>query len=107
PRSIPTRRSSDLHLFEVTEPIDVVYTWVDGADPEWNRQRAEALGAPNNGVTMAPAADHEARFRSHDELRYSLRSLEMYAPWVRRVHIVTAGQVPYWLDTSHPRVNLV
>lgn len=95
------------HLFEVTEPIDVVYTWVDGADPEWNRQRAEALGAPNNGVTMAPAADHEARFRSHDELRYSLRSLEMYAPWVRRVHIVTAGQVPYWLDTSHPRVNLV
>lgn len=94
------------HLFEVTEPIDVVYTWVDGADPEWNRRRAEALGAPN-GVTMTPAADHEARFRSHDELRYSLRSLETYAPWVRRIHIVTAGQVPYWLDTSHPRVNLV
>src|SRR5690606_20686485 len=34
------------HLFEVTEPIDVVYTWVDGADPDWNEQRAAALGMP-------------------------------------------------------------
>src|SRR5690606_27347536 len=42
-----------------------------------------------------------------DELRYSLRSLEMSAPWVRRVHRVTAGQVPEWLDTDHPRLRLV
>ena len=28
-----------------------------------------------------------------DELRYSLRSLEKYAPWVRHVYLVTNGQV--------------
>ena len=94
------------HLFDVTGPIDVVYTWVDGADPAWNEARAAALGSPRE-VTLQAAATHAARFRCHDELRYSLRSLEMYAPWVRTVHIVTAGQVPYWLNTAHPRINLV
>ncbi|MEE6281820.1 stealth family protein [Georgenia sunbinii] len=94
------------HLFAATGPIDVVYTWVDGADPDWNEQRATALGSPRD-VGLLPAATHAARFRSHDELRYSLRSLEMFAPWVRTVHVVTAGQVPYWLETAHPRLNLV
>ena len=93
------------HLFDVTGPIDVVYTWVDGEDPEWNAQRLAALGVPEEQRTAA--ATHAARFRSHDELRYSLRSLEMFAPWVRRVHIVTAGQVPEWLDVDHPRLRLV
>lgn len=94
------------HLFDVTGPIDVVYTWVDGADPHWNAQRMAALGLPV-AQQAQEAATHAARFRSHDELRYSLRSLEMFAPWVRAVHIVTAGQVPTWLDTDHPRVQVV
>ena len=42
------------------------------------------------------------RFADNDELRYSLRSLEKHAPWVRNVHIVTNGQVPSWLDVSNP-----
>ena len=45
--------------------------------------------------------------KSRDELRYSLRSLHLFAPWVRRIHLVTAGQVPPWLDTSDPRIQLV
>lgn len=94
------------HLFDVIGPIDVVYTWVDGADPLWNEARIAALGSPQT-VTPQHAATDAARFRSHDELRYSLRSLSMYAPWVRTIHIVTAGQVPYWLDTDHPQINLV
>src|SRR4029453_4297297 len=28
---------------ECTFPIDVVYTWVDGNDPEWNRAREARL----------------------------------------------------------------
>ena len=39
------------------------------------------------------------------ELRYSLRSVEKYAPWVRNIYIVTNGQIPYWLDLSHPRIR--
>lgn len=39
--------------------------------------------------------------------RYSLRSLEVNAPWIRNIYIVTNGQVPTWLDTSNPRVKIV
>ena len=47
------------------------------------------------------------RFRDNDELRYSLRSIWRFAPWVRHVYIVTNGQVPYWLNLDHPRLTLV
>lgn len=33
------------------------------------------------------------RFKDQEELRYSLRSLEKYAPWIRHVYLVTNGQV--------------
>lgn len=48
-----------------------------------------------------------SRFSDKDELRYSLRSLEMYAPWIRHVYIVTNGQIPSWLDMDNSRVTLV
>ena len=41
------------------------------------------------------------------ELRYSLRSLEKHAPWVRHVYIVTNGQIPSWLNLDNPRMTLV
>src|SRR5699024_9900015 len=37
----------------------------------------------------------------------SLRSLEMYANWIRHIYIVTDNQVPHWLDTSHPRITII
>ena len=36
-----------------------------------------------------------------------MRSVHLFAPWVRRIHLVTAGQVPDWLDTDHPQVQVV
>ena len=47
------------------------------------------------------------RYANNDELKYSLRSIAMYAPWVRKVFIVTDNQVPAWLDTSNPKVRIV
>jgi hypothetical protein len=41
------------------------------------------------------------------ELRYSLRSVEKHAPWVRNIFIVTNGQIPYWLNLAHPRIRQV
>jgi len=49
----------------------------------------------------------ENRFQDNDELKYSLRSLEKYANWIRNVYLVTNGQVPNWLNTSNPRLRLV
>ncbi|XP_067931267.1 N-acetylglucosamine-1-phosphotransferase subunits alpha/beta-like [Watersipora subatra] len=48
-----------------------------------------------------------SRFEDNEELRYSLRSLEQYAPWVRQIFIVTNGQIPYWLSLDNPRVTIV
>jgi hypothetical protein len=48
-----------------------------------------------------------SRYADHDELRFSLRSLEQFAPWVNHVWIVTAGQRPAWLDPAHPWVTVV
>ncbi|XP_052260463.1 N-acetylglucosamine-1-phosphotransferase subunits alpha/beta-like isoform X1 [Dreissena polymorpha] len=48
-----------------------------------------------------------SRFEDNEELRYSLRSLERFAPWVRHVFIVTNGQLPYWLNLENPHVSIV
>ncbi|WP_435745538.1 stealth family protein, partial [Nocardioides sp. SYSU DS0663] len=87
-------------------PVDVVYTWVDGSDPEWDAARQARL-AEVTGTAHTRQSSGRARFLDRGELRYSMRSLHLFAPWVRRIHLVTAGQVPAWLDVDHPRVNLV
>ena len=48
-----------------------------------------------------------SRFADNQELKYSLRSIEKHAPWVRNVFIVTNGQIPFWLDLDNPRIKIV
>ena len=47
---------------------------------------------------MHALAANDSRYISRDELRYSLRSVDMYADWVRHVYLVTDNQVPPWLE---------
>lgn len=47
------------------------------------------------------------RFADHDELLYSLRSVDEHMPWVRYVWIVTNGQTPSWLNLTHPKIRMV
>jgi hypothetical protein len=87
--------------------IDAVYTWVDGEDPAWQARKAAALG-DNDWVTQVSGQTaNDSRFASRDELRYSLRALHCFAPWVRRIFLVTDDQVPSWLDTGHPQITVV
>ena len=96
------------HLFTVTEPIDVVYTWVDGSDPDWILRKAAAQDEHlTRSAVMHALAANDSRYISRDELRYSLRSLDMYADWVRHIYLVTDDQVPSWLDTTNPRLTVV
>lgn len=101
---LPSR--SPHHQLDITFPIDVVYTWVDGDDPTWQARKRTAHERAGLG-TLHEFAVNESRFTSRDELRYSMRSLDMYADWVRQVYLVTDDQVPDWLDTSHPKLRLV
>lgn len=87
-------------------PVDVVYTWVDDSDPRWRRRLAEER-SELDGQPLHDQAANASQYRNRDELRYSLRSLAMYADFVRRVYLVTDGQVPDWLDIDHPDVRIV
>lgn len=88
-------------LIEPNFPIDIVYTWVDGDDPEFQEIRRQY--APPDA---RPEISGPMRFTSHDELRYSLRSIGNFAPWVNHIYIVTNGQRPKWL-AGHPKLTLV
>ncbi|MFI6448468.1 Stealth CR1 domain-containing protein [Kitasatospora sp. NPDC050543] len=92
---------------DVDFPIDAVYTWVDDTDPRWRERRARRAAHAGAGAAGPGHGTEEQRFRNRDELRYSLRSLAMYAPWIRHVFLVTDDQVPAWLDTAHPGLTLV
>ena len=83
--------------------VDFVYLWVDGSDPAWQAKRNALIGKTEE----KSAVNCEGRYANNDELKYSLRSLEMYAPWIRRIFIVTDNQTPEWLDTSNPKIRIV
>ncbi|MET0261761.1 MAG: hypothetical protein ABW223_02600 [Rariglobus sp.] len=84
-----------------TPNIDVVYTWVDGTRPDY----LQLLGRHASGTRDL----NPERYRdAYDCLRHSLRSLELYAPWVRTIYLVTCRpQVPAWLRLDHPRLRVV
>ncbi len=92
-------------LLEPDFPIDLVYTWVDGADPLWRARKALAMKAVDDTYQEESFSDN--RYEDHQELRYSLRSVEQYANWVRHIWIVTDGQTPPWLNADNPRVTVV
>ena len=90
-------------LEEFVGDIDIVYTWVDSSDPDWQADFRHWMQITKGSVP--DSAFDPARFRSRDELRYSLRSIWAYCGWVRNIYIVTAGQVPSWLvDDDRVRV---
>jgi hypothetical protein len=100
------REAARRTLFQVREPVDIVYTWVDGSDPTWLSRKAE-FDSEGRALGLNVSAIHESRYTSYDELKYSLRSVSMFATWVNKIYIVTDGQVPAWLDATHPKIQMV
>jgi hypothetical protein len=83
-------------------PVDIVYLWVNGNDPVWRakRQAAAAKLGKAQCLSMAAFGNVEGRFRDNDELRYSLRALELFFPTHGHIYVVTDGQIPSWLKPS-------
>ncbi|MDE5761203.1 MAG: Stealth CR1 domain-containing protein, partial [Bacteroides sp.] len=83
--------------------IDFVITWVDMNDPKWQTEFSRYSGNKDNtknGVS-------EARFRDNGFLKYWFRGVEKFAPWVRKVHFVTCGHYPNWLNLNAPKLHFV
>ncbi|MDC8757667.1 Stealth CR1 domain-containing protein [Janthinobacterium fluminis] len=85
--------------------IDIVYLWVDGADPVWGERRRQAYAgwAGRQGGQLAVYGNVSGRYRDNGELRFNLRSLEKFFPDHGHVYIVTDRQAPAWLA---PRAGL-
>lgn len=80
--------------------IDFVITWVNGTDPAWVQEKKKY----NPTIHMD---DSTVRYRDWGTLKYLLRSIEKFAPWVRSVFLVTNGQVPQWLNLECKKLKLV
>jgi hypothetical protein len=72
-------------------PIDVVYTWVNHSDAGWQQLWKDSF--PDQAMDLD-------RYTSHDEIKYSLRSINKYAPWVNRIFIVSNCEQPDWLSSN-------
>ena len=83
--------------------IDFIITWVDMNDPKWQTEFFKYSKDKNNSKNGVS----KARFRDNGLLKYWFRGVERFAPWARKIHFVTSGQTPEWLDENNPKIHLV
>ena len=78
--------------------MDIVITYVDGKDPLWLEDYRRNVDEAVN----------EKRFRDWGTLKYLLRGIQAYMPFVENVFLVVArdSQVPAWVDRSELKVVL-
>lgn len=81
-------------------PIDVVIPWVDGSDPTW-------IKVHDQYTSDRLSDNHVSRYRAWDTFRYWFRAIEENAPWVRKIHFLTFGHYPKWLNIHHEKIHLV
>lgn len=97
--------SLEANLKKVAQPIDVVFTWVDNKDPDWQYKYQTTI---NSHIQKGLYGDDSARFTDHNELYYSVHSVQKFMPWVRNIYIVTDAQTPSWLkNNSHKNIHII
>ena len=83
------------------EKIDFVVLWVEGSDKEWLKEKNKYSNEKIDIVNDAK------RYRDYELLKYWFRGVELFAPWVNKIHLVTYGHLPRWLDVTNPKLNIV
>lgn len=78
--------------------MDAVITYVDGLDPVWRKSYEE--------TTAHPILDK--RFRDWGTLKYLLRGIETFMPFIHKVFLVVASpsQVPAWVNREKLQIAL-
>ncbi|MDO4986754.1 MAG: stealth family protein [Candidatus Saccharibacteria bacterium] len=84
--------------------IDFVVLWVDSSDKEWRKEKEKYTKNINDTINMD---NRSQRYRDWENFQYWFRGVEKFAPWVNKVHLVTCGHTPTWLNTTHPKLNIV
>ncbi|QMT31901.1 Stealth CR1 domain-containing protein [Alysiella filiformis] len=85
--------------------VDVVFTWVNNHDMAWQQRRQQRS---QQATHSALYSNDEARFANHNELYYSLHSVQTFLPWVNHIYIVTDQQTPDWFQAAqYPKVSII
>lgn len=82
--------------------IDFVVLWVDGNDENWIQEKKRY-----SNILKKDYADSLIRYRDWQLFKFWFRGIEKFAPWVNKVHFITWGHVPPWLNLNHPKLNIV
>ncbi|XP_060101604.1 N-acetylglucosamine-1-phosphotransferase subunits alpha/beta isoform X2 [Heteronotia binoei] len=122
---LPENLSSKIKMLQLYSEASVALLQLNNAKDfqELNKQAKKNMTIDGKELTLNPAyllwdlssisqskQDEDisaSRFEDNEELRYSLRSIERHAPWVRHIFIVTNGQIPSWLNLDNPRITIV
>ena len=83
-------------MTRISDPIDAVITWVDGADKAHQEKLAQYL--VSTGLPR-PESAAPTRFNQCGEIDYCVKSLLRFAPWIRTIFIVTDNQTPSIIKT--------
>eukprot|EP01088_Endostelium_zonatum_P003665 TRINITY_DN14851_c0_g1_i1.p1 TRINITY_DN14851_c0_g1~~TRINITY_DN14851_c0_g1_i1.p1 ORF type:complete len:477 (+),score=79.58 TRINITY_DN14851_c0_g1_i1:51-1481(+) len=94
PRSGPSANHNTTVIDKPCTEVDLVYLWVNGSDPKVIADIAK----------HAPGRVGASRVRDYGTLKYSIRSAEKYANWVRNIVIITSGEKPNWLNLNSSRL---
>lgn len=81
--------------------VDYVFSWVNSDDPVWQDSIASYRPRTETDATSP------GRWRAKNDLKYALRSIERFAPWVRNVIVFTDCSPPDWLDLEQNGIRWV
>lgn len=74
-------------------PVDVVITWVNQNDVEWQRKYKQHI--------FGKSSEEMIRFRDYGTLQVLIDGINKFAPWVRNIFLVTDNQSPLTKEYSN------
>lgn len=83
---------------ELNTKIDIVIPYVNGNDSEWLKIYEKHNTNDKHYATI--------RFDGNDILKYVLRSIDLYLPWINNIHLLVMmdSQVPEWVNREKVHV---
>ncbi len=89
--------------------IDAVITWVDGNEEKLSKKRKSYISDNNKDEST-----NKTRFNQVDELSIVVKSIFKFAPFVKKIYILTDNQIPkiiieskYWNHRFRDRIELI
>lgn len=82
--------------------IDVVIPWVNDKDPIWIKKRNEHIE-----LMQDKKADIDKFYRDWDTLKFVLRGIDQFMPWVNNIFLLTDGQSPEWLNKECSKLKII